>query len=151
MITLPKGHEGREGQHGSYVKLSPSVGVKVLHSKVHKTQRAAYSSNSYKLAVQEVEILRQAFDSGVVPQCYGITLVRVKGGYRVGVLLQHLGVTTIDKSEFSEDNAIEVMDYIKEELRQVGIIHGDLNEDNIMVYRGKCYAIDFSPQCIDFE
>lgn len=150
MITLTKEQLDRvTGVHGAYVKLSNTMGIKVIHSKPFRTQAKAYRSQAYKLAVRESYNLQVAYDSGVVPRCYGIMLVKTKAGYRVGVLMQHLGATPLAKSDFYDSH--EVFDDLTERLKEVGIYHADLHEDNIMVYRGKFYAVDFSPQSIDYK
>jgi len=149
MITLThKQLEGIAGVHGEYVKLSPQMGIKLIHSKLFRTQAKAMRSQAWKLAMQESRYLQLAFESGVVPRSYGVSLVKVRSGFRVGVLMQHLGATPLCNSEFYD--SLEVFDDINERLLEVGISHADLHEDNVMVYRGKYYAIDFSPQSIDY-
>jgi RIO-like serine/threonine protein kinase len=149
MITIQE-NTGSGGAHGKYVKLSQSLGVKVIHSDKFPTIQKAYRSHAYKLARKEAEILTLAFESGVVPKCYGVTLLKVGRGYRVGVLMQHLGSTTLDESEFY-DRYTEAYDLINDSLMDVGIRHMDLHEDNILVYRGKLYAVDFSPSCVNIS
>lgn len=150
MISLNRNTiKGREGANGEYVKLSSQIGIKLIHSKLFTTQTKAMKSTAWKLAMGESENLKLAFDSGVVPQSYGVSLVKVGSGFRVGVLMQHLGGTTLDNSEFYDD--VDVYEHLRDKLKEVGIKHFDLHGDNIMVYRGKCYAIDFSPQCIEYK
>lgn len=151
MITLTNSQLNKtlEGVHGGYIKLSPSVGIKIIHSRIYKSRAKAFRSRTYYLANEEAEILKVAYDSGVVPRCYGPTVIAVPGGFKVGVLMQHLGSLTLSESVFYEDN--EIYDNITERLGELGIKHFDLHEDNIMVYRGKFYAIDFSPESIELK
>jgi|GEM_PF-5556526 len=148
MIILTQEHEilSISGIHGAYIKLSPSVGIKIVHSPAYRSKAKAYRSRAYRRAKEESETLQYAYETGVVPRCYGVMLVKVKSGFRVGVLMQHLGTLTLSNSEFY-DNA-DVFDDINDKLKEIGIFHGDLHEDNVMVYRGKFYAIDFAPNCV---
>lgn len=138
-----------EGIHGEYFKLSDQVGVKVIHSKGYPSIKKLVSSNAFQKAKREAEILMIAEETGVVPKCYGLTVVKSKSGFRAGVLMQHLGQVTLADSD-QYDNS-EIYDYLVESLKEVGIKHWDLHEDNIMVYRGKMYAVDFSPDCVSVK
>lgn len=153
MITLTRDqqdHEYSAGAHGYYIKLSPSLGVKVIHSPIYRNKTKAYKSFAWREARLEARILDMAFETGIVPRCYGATIVRVKGGYRLGVLMQHLGNKTLGESAHYYDES-DISVAIHEKLEEIGIYHQDLHEDNIMVYRGKFYAIDFSPNCVTLE
>jgi RIO-like serine/threonine protein kinase len=150
MIKLAKYEDGFEGAHGRYVKLSPSLGIKVIHSPLFKSIAKAYKSHAYRQAKKEAELLTSAFESGVVPRCYGVTLVKIGNRFKVGVLMQHLGSTPISESDFY-DQVSEAYDEINDSLMELGIYHNDLHEDNIMVYRGKFYAVDFSPKCVETD
>lgn len=144
MITLPK-YETSGGGYGSYYELSATVGVKVLHRKNFKSMKKALNSRLYREAMKESELLCMAFESGVVPRCYGVTLVKDDEGYGVGILMQHLGNKTLrDKGDRTE-----AYDTIQDALEEVGLRHLDLHRGNMMVYRGKYYAIDFSPDFIE--
>lgn len=151
MIVLTQQQEDNAhvGAHGSYIKLSPSLGLKVIHSVKYKSRAKAYRCRAWREARLEAELLDIAFESGVVPRCYGATLVKVKSGFQVGVLMQHLGSTTLSNSKFYDE--FDVQEDINNKLEELGIYHGDLHEDNIMVYRGKFYAIDFSPNCVSID
>lgn len=138
--------DGYAGVHGTYYKLSPHVGIKLIHSKVYPSVKRALASRAFRLASDEAAILVHAEETGVVPKCYGVTVVSVKSGFRVGVLMQHLGQTTLADTEHYDD--ADIYDQLMESLEEVGIYHGDLHEDNIMVYRGKFYAVDFSPESV---
>ena len=142
-------YESMGGIHGDYYRLSNAVAVKVVHSKVYSTIRKAQNSAAYRNALDEAAIIALAEETGVVPRCYGVTLVAVRGGYRVGILMQHLGQVTLADSEHYDDS--EVYEHLYETLKDVGIDHHDLHEDNIMFYRGKFYAVDFSPECITVD
>lgn len=149
MIALTRSQQGLSGKNGTYYKLNNNVGVKVIHSKEFKNVTKAFRSKAYREAVEEACLLSEAYETGYVPQCYGVTLVKMGAGYKVGVLMQHLGNTTLSESEFYDD--AEIYNDINNSLKDLGIYHGDLNEDNIMVYRGKFYAIDFSPDCVKIK
>lgn len=148
MITLTNEQQNSSisGLHGTYLKLSPSVGVKIIHSPTYRSKSKAYLSRAFRRAREESDTLQYAYETGVVPRCYGAVLVKVKSGFRVGVLMQHLGTLTLSNSEFYDCAAVYYD--IKDKLRELGIFHNDLHDDNIMVYRGKCYAIDFAPECV---
>lgn len=146
MINLQDFQELAQGAHGIYYKLNNTLGVKIIRSKTFKTVREANKSRAHGRAIRESELLTEALESGVVPRCYGVTLVKVRNGYRVGILMQHLGNKRLAETEHIERG--DIYEDIHEKLMELGIDHGDLHEDNIMVYRGKFYAIDFSPQCV---
>lgn len=149
ILTEQQTSQAFQGQHGWYVKLSPSVGVKVIKSSIYKSKAKAYKSRAYRLATQESANLQLAFETGVVPRCYGVTIVKVKRGYQVGILMQHLGTLTLSNSEFYD--TFDIYEGICDKLEEVGIYHQDLHEDNVMVYRNKFYAIDFSPLCVTLD
>jgi tRNA A-37 threonylcarbamoyl transferase component Bud32 len=144
MINLPM-FQTDGGSFGSYYQLSGAVGVKVLHGVRFTSMKKALASRTYRLAAKEASLLCQAEESGVVPKCYGVTLVKEGNKYGVGILMQHLGTKTLSMSGACESVAY---DTVNEALREIGIVHDDLHNRNIMVYRGKYYAIDFSPNFV---
>jgi len=150
MINIQLG-KGIKGAHGEYIKLSRNVGVKIIHSKPFKTIAKAHNSQAYKRALEEVSILECAKESGVVPLCYGVSLFNTKEGYRVGVLLQHLGSVTLEQYMEDNDDIIDQVETIHEALAECGIEHNDLHATNILVYKNKLYAIDFSPESVYCE
>lgn len=144
MITLPNRMTGG-GSFGEYYPLSKGVGVKVLYRK-YKTLKKAVNSATYKQALKEAQLLAMAQESGVVPRCYGVTIVKDGNKYGVGILMQHLGNKTLENA--SEHEMSKAYDEVNDALLDIGISHYDLHEHNIMKYRGKYYAIDFSPKCV---
>jgi tRNA A-37 threonylcarbamoyl transferase component Bud32 len=144
MITLPE-HNTSGGAFGTYYKLSPSVGIKVLKTRYPSIKKAV-AGRAYKAATKEVELLSLAKESGVVPIVYGVTIVRDGSKYAVGILMQHLGDKTLDKLQ---GKFTEAYDTVNDALLDIGIEHGDLHEQNIMYHRGKFYAIDFTPNFVD--
>lgn len=164
MLTLTKAQilDAPGGSFGRYVKLSNSVGIKLIYTngkyegenalrklKGFRSVAEAMRSWTWREANMEADILFQAQESGVVPICYGATVVMVGSRYHIGILMQHLGGKPL--SETSHYGEADVYEYLYEKLEECGVSHGDLHEDNIMVYRGKFYAVDFSPYCVMVE
>lgn len=143
MIKMPR-FETDGGSYGIYFELSASVGLKVIRTaKDFPTVAKAVSSRTFKRAQKEAELLDLAFETGVVPRCYGITIVKARRGYAVGILMQHLGHQTVEEAQESE-----AYDFITDALAEHGIKHKDLHRNNIMVYRGKFYAVDFDSRFV---
>jgi tRNA A-37 threonylcarbamoyl transferase component Bud32 len=145
MITLRKKKKTGGGSYGSYYKISKTRGVKVLYSEGFTSKRKALTSEVYKDAKLEASLLKQAQATGIVPRCYGVTLVKKGKEYAVGIVMQHLGNKTLADSSYCETAAY---DEIMEKFEEFDIYHSDLHAENIMVYRGKIYAIDFSPDYV---
>lgn len=151
MITIPKTtDETPSGAFGVYFKLREGKGIKVLEAKF-RSQVAAYNSYEFDLAKEEAEILKAAQESGVVPKCYGVRIVRRGNGFHVGILMQHLGNKTLRKLRYNWEKQSDIYDSLNDALEDVGVKHNDLHVDNIMYYRGKYYAIDFSPEVSSIE
>jgi RIO-like serine/threonine protein kinase len=162
ILTKQQIEDAPGGAFGRYVKLSPSLGIKLIYTKHDyygdnaskrlkgfRSIAKAIQSWAWREANIEADLLFAAQDSGVVPRCYGATVVMVGSRYHVGILMQHLGGKPL--SEHENYDSVEVFDYLHDKLEELGIYHGDLHEDNIMVYRGKYYAVDFSPYCVNME
>jgi tRNA A-37 threonylcarbamoyl transferase component Bud32 len=149
MLTLKvHGNKGSKGCFGRYVKLGKGKGVKLLHGQCESLKELK-NSDLWEAATEEAYLLRKAFKSGVVPRCYGVVPVKTRKGYRVGIILQHLGDITLAKigDRIGWDTVEIVSEMLSEKLLEVGVEHGDLHCSNIMRHKGKYYAIDFSPEC----
>jgi tRNA A-37 threonylcarbamoyl transferase component Bud32 len=162
MLTITKKQieEAPGGAFGKYVKLSPSLGIKLIYTKgeYYDDMRKFKGFRSISKAIQswtwreaniEADFLFAAQESGVVPRCYGATVVLVGSRYHIGILMQHLGGKAL--ADHENYDSVEVFNYLHDRLEDLGIYHGDLHEDNIMVYRGKYYAVDFSPYFVNME
>lgn len=147
MITLPKSVKTPSGAYGSYFRIGRKRGLKVLRGSF-RSMAAAYNSPEFDLAKEEAELLKLAEDSGVVPECFGVRVVKRGTVFRVGILMQHLGNKTLADLNQDEMYEADIHDQLKDALDHCGINHGDLHTRNIMFFKGKFYAIDFSPEAI---
>lgn len=145
MIRLPKRKTNvPQGAFGKYFQVTPTRGVKVLRGSFRNLE-SAYNSHIFDMAREESEILKVAQNSGVVPKCYGVRIVRRGNRYYVGILMQHLGNKRLSDMKVSVDKESQIYDDLNDALEDAGIGHNDLHAGNIMYYKGKYYAIDFSP------
>jgi RIO-like serine/threonine protein kinase len=138
------------GSYGEYFKLGKGKGVKLLRGR-WETKAKALNSRAWRLANKEADLLDIAKDSKVVPKCYGAKIVKSDKQFRVGIVMQHLGNTTLNETGLMDEEHSDVRDILMEALEDVGIIHTDLHGDNIMYYRKKFYAIDFTPFTIKVD
>jgi RIO-like serine/threonine protein kinase len=146
-----KKHKGSgSGSFAEYFKLGKGKGVKLLRGS-HRTRASALKSRNWALAHREADLLDAAYCSKVVPKCYGVKLVKYGNHYRVGIVMQHLGHTKLNETNLNLSEGSDIRDLILEALEDVGITHTDLHSENIMVYRGKFYAIDFTPFAIKVD
>lgn len=144
-IHLSAKIKGPKGGYGMYFRVGRFKGVKLLKGGF-KSFHSALNSPQMRKAMKEAELLYKAEGSGVSPKCYGTTIVkRGKGGFRVGILMEHLGnvrLADLDDDKFDYE---EVTQNLIGRLEAYGIDHLDLHEWNIMYKNGQFYAIDFSP------
>lgn len=139
------------GSYGTYIKLSPTVGVKILINHAYRTIKACKRSHSYRKALAEARLIKQAYDSGIVPKVYGVKVISLHGRYYAGIAMRHLGKVTLSKATAIDVDYTpkeNIIDDVRERLLEYGIDHGDLHYGNVMVFKGSYYAIDFSPDWI---
>jgi RIO-like serine/threonine protein kinase len=90
-----------------------------------------------------------ARDSGIVPRCYGVRIVRRGKSFRVGILMQHLGNKRLADLSLPDKKISGIYDKLHDGLISFGVEHKDLHDENIMFFKNKFYAIDFSPECVE--
>lgn len=154
MMVLRKRKSTGGGAYGTYYPIGEGKGIKLLNGtdmfmdKDFRTIKEAKASENYVFALDEADLLKKAYRSGVTPKCYGVRIVKLPNGrYVPGVVMQHLGNKTLEKLPSKEYNNVE--SEIWETLEEIGIIHQDLHPGNIMKFKGKYYAIDFSADLIE--
>jgi|SRR5581483_5141141 len=150
IATLSKRHcSTGGGNYGSYYQISARRGIKVLDGEggcVFDTQKEATQSDLYDEAKEEARLLRKARrKTNKVPTCYGVRLVKQDGRYAVGIEMEHAKGRMLSEACIDSSIAHKLAEDLENELRVNGISHGDLHWDNIMYYKGKVKAIDFSP------
>ncbi len=153
-LTVKDRQRKNGGAFGTYYKLSPRRGVKVLDA-AYDTIKEAKQSVTYRAAKEEAWLLKKAYKSKITPKCYGIKIVEVDGYYSVGIVMTHMGDLTL--SEFMRTRKAKkfyhrnIEGELLKKLDKVGITHCDLHNHNIMVRGNKFYAIDFSPENIHWR
>lgn len=151
MMKLPVKEHG-SGVSGIYYKLNEKVGVKILEGKPFKTIAGAKRSERMEEAKSEAQNLQDAYETGIVPACFGTGIFRSPGNtveYNVGVVMQHLGSRTLSTLKKVDKSA--VVHQLLDQLEEFGINHEDLHEENIMLFRCKYYVIDFDPCLVSVE
>jgi tRNA A-37 threonylcarbamoyl transferase component Bud32 len=136
------------GHYGNYYQLSATRGIKVLDGEsgdYFSTRKEALRSDFYEEAKEEAKLLRKAYKSGLTPKCYGVRLVKIGSSYAVGIEMEHIRGTTLENACINYSTKTDLERELKDALQENGITHGDLHWANIMYYRGKVKAIDFSP------
>lgn len=148
MLDISKRIHNSKGAYGQYFKISKYRGIKTV-GRQWETIATLKESEDYKEALEEASLYRDAFCSGIVPKCYGVTIVKTRNGFQPAIVLQHLGSTTLDEEMeqlgAEREDADKVQHAVKQRLQASGTNHRDLHRNNIMVFNGKYYAIDFTP------
>ncbi len=143
--------ESPDGMFGSYVRAGKKRGIKILYGSYDRLE-ALKHSDEYKAACKEAALLRLIRHRGFkgVPKCYGVIVICRKRSlgnrpyYNVGIVMQHLGSTRLADAIPSADRDHPIANRLRMKMEKFGIYHGDLHANNIMVYKGRYYAIDFS-------
>lgn len=135
------------GCNGTYLKLSEKVGIKMSNSS-ERSQNTTFFQMMNRSANREarrMRMVRRYF--GLVPRCYGVVVFKdLNERWRTGILMQHLGNTTlwdIRKDEEHEEQCV-IRERIEDALRKRRISHGDLHSKNIMRWKGQFWPIDFA-------
>lgn len=143
------------GSYGSYYRLSPTKGVKVLYEHKFRSKRALLKSGAWKLAQIEAKLLRQAEPTGIVPKGAQAVMVRLNGHLWCGIVQEHLeGLwwshrTSVDsQGRCAPDGELSVTKYINRKLKAVGLKHLDASNNHLVTAWLKVKVIDFSPDFI---
>ena len=135
------------GCFGTYIKLSDKVGIKIVDS-VRATTRDRFFYLIYTRIEREVRMMREVRRYfGLVPRSHGIVIVRdLDNRYRIGILMQHLGDTTLWEliREKGEDGGYKIEEKVQKSLRKRKFCHADLHSKNIMYFRRQFWPIDYS-------
>lgn len=142
---LKKSSKSESGCYGEYRQLSRTKGIKILHSNGYYDYTEVINSDTFEAANKEAKLLRKAYVSGITPRCYGVKLILRNNKYYVGILMEHLGTTTLADFDYDYNRCDLIINTLKEKLRnKAGLIHFDLHGNNIMWHKGMYWAIDFS-------
>lgn len=77
----------------------------------------------------------------LVPRCYGTLVFKdSENRYRMGILMQHIGETSLWKLPI---NHSEIYENVQKSLNKRNFAHGDLHSKNIMHFKGKFWPIDY--------
>lgn len=143
------------GSYGSYYRLSPTQGVKVLYDQKFRAKKSLLRSGAWKLAQEEARLLRRAEPTGIVPKGAKAVLVRLNGFYWAGLVMEHLeGLwwshrSTVDsQGRCVPDGELSVTKYINRKLKSVGLKHLDASNNHLVTAWLKVKVIDFSPDFI---
>jgi tRNA A-37 threonylcarbamoyl transferase component Bud32 len=150
-MTLPLQKHQAKGVYGKYFKLSKTKGIKILISTGFKTRETALESWAFRKAKKEMKLLKKASKSKIVPKCYGVKIVwnEKRSLFEVGIIMQHLGETTlanhIKKYKKYKEKETSILDKLQETIKKYKIKHNDLHANNVMIFKNKFFVIDFSP------
>ena len=148
VIDLSKHKATGEGDYGSFYPTSKLRGVKVLVTQYESIADLLASSAMIR-AKEEADLLTSAYVTGIVPKCFGVVIVKKsKTRYHAGIQMQLLGTKTLHKVMDDEELRESIKDGLKNTLKGYGFNHKDLHANNVMVYKGKYWAIDFSPDYV---
>lgn len=136
---------------GSYADyfVKGKFGFKVLNDE-YQTKLDAQYSETFDTAMEEYFLLCYAQASKVVPKVYGVKIIKLDGVWRVAIKMQHLGNKTlysIKSMKYKEKQKIQRS--LLCALEDKGIIPYDLHFNNILKYKRKYYAIDFTPHHVE--
>ena len=152
MLTIKKANYDSYGAYGQYYKFSKNRGIKTIGYNEYENIEQAKKSFAYEDALKEAMLYREAYKTGLVPKCYGVTIVNVKNSFKPAIILQHVGEITLnlqkDMLNAHRDDAEYIADQLAERLNRYGIIHNDLNFNNIMWHNERYYCLDFTPDHI---
>lgn len=159
MLKIKRKNMTNGGAYGTYYYVGEGKGVKVFNNpdsyETHSfsTPGEARDSLAWQDAEMEARYLRIAQPSGVVPKCYGAKVIRTEDGkYAVGIVLEHLGRMTLRrKLPRGHRRQDAIYEKLLKQLGKYGVNHYDLHPENVMWYKGKFYAIDFSHECISVD
>lgn len=134
------------GVYGFYYRISKLRGIKVFQDG-YESIKLLKESQTYKDAIQEKKLLDQLIKrkSKITPKCYGIKIVLRDNYYHIGIVLRHLGNITLFDRDLHPDKEDEIIDKLNDKLSNYNLIHGDLHNRNVMYYKRKYWAIDFTP------
>lgn len=143
------------GCYGTYYRISPTVGMKLLNVEPYKSVKDLIQSRHWRTAYKEYHLLKDAQKSGFTPKPYRVVAVKyleedsIEPGYRYqpGIMMQH-----INGDEGDDYVSLEAATRVAKKLeRLTGLIHDDFNGHNVKVeYYStgkvkKYWLIDFSP------
>lgn len=106
-------------------------------------------SHDYALAWREFYLLSYAYVTGIVPKVYTVRILKREGLYYPVIIMQHLGNKVMLNMNIKKTTRDEVIDKLSSKLLHYGIEHNDLHPRNVIKYRNKWYAIDFTPDYIE--
>lgn len=142
-----KGRQSKgEGCFGAYYQISKRRGVKVFFDDSYSTIEEAINSREYKKAVKESNILQTLTKRGsdFTPKSYGVKIIKKDGFYRIALVMQHLGTTDICDRDLDKKKENKIIKSLRKKLRELKFNHTDLHTNNVMWFRKKYWAIDFS-------
>ena len=134
------------GKYGVYFS-KKTKGYKYIGDGYNSKEECEISED-YALAWREFYLLSYAYVSGIVPKAYTVRIMKRQGFYYPVLVMQHLGNKCMAQMKISDQKRIDVIETLRNKLLGYGIEHNDLHSRNVMKYRNKWYAIDFTPDYI---
>ncbi len=136
------------GCSGYYFYIGRGIGAKV-----YRRSAQVKANLNTKEAKDEMEIYAKLHKKGcdIIPKCYGIRELKIRGQWHVCLLLQHLTGNTLSgtKKETLAILKIDIFNIISE-LHNVlkdkfGLANMDIHQKNVMIHNMKPWVIDFTP------
>lgn len=127
-----------EGVSGTYWRLSPRIGVKVYFDFNLRQVKAMFKKylKAYKLSkgmtVRPIEVVKTSCDEWGFTNKYGIRMEHADGKL-LAVHTYHSVILSDPEYREGLRKSDEIIDEIDEHLRTLGIIHGDLHIENIVL------------------
>lgn len=126
------------GYYGDYYRLNALQGVKLIGRAMPRVEVPRSSWGI--LARLEGHYMKSAYP--IAPRHYGTVLVRYKGSYCLGVLMEHV------EGEAAELTEAE-LEGIQEAIRDKGLLHKDLRPDNVLRTSKGFRVVDWGPNGVE--
>lgn len=145
------------GCSGAYIQVSKDIGVKI-----YGYPERQISDLTHHIEWAETEhkrLKRTKIAYKYVPKSYGVKIFNTKSGYRVGLVMQHVGDTTLkdlrrkrvpylNKKVFLDKTADIIINKLRRKIRHKGQSHNDLHAKNVIYDKGKFWVIDWESSCV---
>jgi tRNA A-37 threonylcarbamoyl transferase component Bud32 len=141
------------GAYGEYKDINGMIGVKILYPifEPYKTLAELMDSDEWKVAKIEGELLRQAYNSGISPYFFRVTPIAVRDTWRAGIVMEHIE-GTLYADYTGSITWDEVLEFVDNRLKIVGIYIEDLNAHNVIITPDEqIRVVDFSPSTTYFK
>lgn len=151
------GRAHNRGCYSKYYILSPKVGLKVIVTYPgdpgadsqfeHNEARILLTSNLWRAAKEEFKLLEQAYvRCKLFPKPHAVCAVKLGKYLYPAIRMEHISGATLYKTKgISSSQREDIIDDLETYLADLGIEHGDLHEDNIIVAAQKNEKIKLRP------